>query len=281
MHQFFKKPNPYSEDLRSNVKLIFYIALGVLAFLSIFQPIDLSPFTWNEIGYFVGGTSIITFLILIFNIILLPSLFPKLFLHSKKSFVRDLFWNIWILLSLSLGNLLLFVQLFGLESIHFDVVTKISLMGFLPLLAIIITNNIRVLRAQLRMEREKNSKETVKESNPFVHFISEYKNDDFLVQAQSILMIKAADNYIEVYYESENGYKVKMIRSSLLKAEQVLLEYPFLMRVQRSYIVNLDNIKEIQNSSDGYKLLFHFPDLCAFVSQKYIESFKLKIKNNP
>ena len=94
-------------------------------------------------------------------------------------------------------------------------------------------------------------------------------------------MIKAADNYIEVYYESENGYKVKMIRSSLLKAEQVLLEYPFLMRVQRSYIVNLENIKEIQNSSDGYKLLFHFPDLCAFVSQKYIESFKLKIKNNP
>ena len=85
MSQFFKKPNPYNEDLRQNVKLVFFIGLGVLGFLALFQPINLVSFTKQEVIYFVGGTSIITFLVLIFNIIILPSLFPKLFFHKNKS----------------------------------------------------------------------------------------------------------------------------------------------------------------------------------------------------
>lgn len=276
MSQFFKKPNPYNEDLRQNVKLVFFIGLGVLGFLALFQPINLVPYTRNEIVYFVGGTTVITFLVLVFNIIILPSLFPKLFYHKNKSFIRDLFWNIWILVSLSLANLFLFINLFGLSSITYDIVTQISLLGLIPLTVLIITNHFRSLRAQLRQEKALNQSlmKEKKQDIQFVHFESEYKNDNLIVNPESIVLIKAADNYIEVFFESEGDIKNQLIRSSLVKAETLLADYPNIIRTQRSYIVNVKQIKDIQNSSDGYKLLFKKADLVAYVSQKYVTDFK-------
>lgn len=279
MHQFFKKPNPYNEDLRQNVKLVFFISLGVLGFLALFQPINLVPFTRQEIAYFVGGTSVITFLVLVFNIIILPSLFPKLFFHKQKSFMRDLFWNIWILVSLSIANLLFFIKL-GLRSITFDEITQISLLGFIPLTVLIITNHFRALRAQLRHERALNQllMNEQKQETKFIQFESEYKNDQLILNPETILMIKSADNYIDVYYESEGNIKNQLIRSSLVKAESLLIDFKHIIRTQRSYIVNIKQIKEIQNVADGYKLLFKNTDLVAYVSQKYLSDFKKKIQ---
>lgn len=276
MAQFFKKPNPYNEDLRQNVKLVFFISLGVMGFLALFQPINFTPFTRNEIVYLVGGTSLTTFLVLVFNIIILPSLFPKLFFHKNKSFVRDLFWNIWILVSLSFANLFLFIKLFGLKSITFEVFTQISLLGFIPLSVLIITNHFRSLRAQLRQEKAINQSliENQKQDDKFIHFESEYKNDNLIIKPETIILIKAADNYIEVFYESEGELKNRMIRSSLVKAEALLTEYNYIIRTQRSFIVNVKQIKEVQNVTDGYKLLFNKTDLVAYVSQKYITEFK-------
>lgn len=276
MAQFFKKPNPYNEDLRQNVKLVFFISLGVMGFLALFQPINFAPFTRNEIVYLIGGTSLTTFLVLVFNIIILPSLFPKLFFHKNKSFVRDLFWNIWILVSLSFANLLLFYKLFGFKYFSFEVVTQISLLGFIPLTVLIITNHFRSLRAQLRQERAINQSlmEAKIEEDRFIHFESEYKNDNLIIKPETIVLIKAADNYIEVFYESEGELKNRMIRSSLVKAEALMTDYSYIIRTQRSFIVNVRQIKEIQNAPDGYKLLFNKSDLVAFVSQKYISEFK-------
>lgn len=276
MAQFFKKPNPYNEDLRQNVKLVFFISLGVMGFLALFQPINFTPFTRNEIVYLVGGTSLTTFLVLVFNIIILPSLFPKLFFHKNKSFVRDLFWNIWILVSLSFANLFLFIKLFGLKSITFEVFTQISLLGFIPLSVLIITNHFRSLRAQLRQEKAINQAliENQKQDDKFIHFESEYKNDNLIIKPETIFLIKAADNYIEVFYESEGELKNRMIRSSLVKAEALLTDYNYIIRTQRSFIVNVKQIKEVQNVTDGYKLLFNKTDLVAYVSQKYITEFK-------
>ncbi|PKP28440.1 MAG: hypothetical protein CVU02_00925 [Bacteroidetes bacterium HGW-Bacteroidetes-19] len=279
MAQLFKKPNPYNEDLRQNVKLVFFISLGVLGFLALFQPINLVPFSRNEIVYFVGGTSVTTFLVLVFNIIILPSLFPKLFFHKNKSFLRDLFWNLYILISLSFANMFLFNNLFGLKSITFDVITQISLLGLIPLTVLIITNHFRSLRAQLRQEKAINQSliEANKSDGQFVHFESEYKNDNLIIKPETIYLIKSADNYIEVFYESEGELKNKMIRSSLVKAENLLQNFDYIVRTQRSFIVNVRQLKEIQNAPDGYKLLFNQSDLVAYVSQKYMSEFKKKI----
>jgi len=217
--------------------------------------------------------------VLVFNIIILPSLFPKLFFHKNKSFVRDLFWNIWILVSLSLANLFLYFKIFDVNSLTYEVITQISLLGFIPLTVLVITNHFRSLRAQLRQEKALNTqlKEKKEDHITFVHFESEYKNDNLIINPETLFLIKSADNYIEVFYESEGEVKNKMIRSSLVKAESLLSDYKYIIRTQRSYIVNMNQIKEIQNIPDGYKLLFQKSDLVAYVSQKYMTEFKKMI----
>ena len=154
--------------------------------------------------------------------------------------------------------------------------TQISLLGLIPLTVLIITNHFRSLRAQLRQEKALNQSlmKEKKQDIQFVHFESEYKNDNLIVNPESIVLIKAADNYIEVFFESEGDIKNQLIRSSLVKAETLLADYPNIIRTQRSYIVNVKQIKDIQNSSDGYKLLFKKADLVAYVSQKYVTEFK-------
>ena len=70
------------------------------------------------------------------------------------------------------------------------------------------------MRAQLRQEKELNHtllKENTKEIQ-FVHFESEYKSDNLIINPEALILIKAADNYIEVFYDSEGMVKNQLIR---------------------------------------------------------------------
>jgi hypothetical protein len=79
MLKFLKKPYPFNDDLKHNAKVILFISLGVLAFLLIFQPIDISSWTKKEFAYLVIGIAISTFSVLSISLIVLPSLFQKFF----------------------------------------------------------------------------------------------------------------------------------------------------------------------------------------------------------
>ncbi len=79
MWNFLNKPYPFNDDLRYNAKIILFISLGVLAFLLIFQPIEIYAFSTRQIINIVSGLAISTFFVLSVNLIILPSLFPKTF----------------------------------------------------------------------------------------------------------------------------------------------------------------------------------------------------------
>jgi DNA-binding LytR/AlgR family response regulator len=117
-------------------------------------------------------------------------------------------------------------------------------------------------------------KKTVFES--LIHFESEYKKDKLSILPDSLILIKAADNYIEVFYHSKEGIKSQLIRSTLIKAGEQVSEYDFIFRCHRTFIVNIHHIKEIEGNSQGYRLYFEGIDFPALVSQRYIPVFKEK-----
>ncbi|MCD4745858.1 MAG: LytTR family transcriptional regulator DNA-binding domain-containing protein [Bacteroidales bacterium] len=276
MLKFLNKSYPFNDDLRHNAKIILFISLGVLAFLLIFQPIDIVVFTTKEIIYLVLGLAISTFLVLSVNLIVLPSLFPKIFYNNIWSIKREIIWNLWILLTISSCDLLFYTQLFDVIEISFSDIGKIILLGFLPVAVLIIINQERLLRSHLKSAQQLNKKllESIQQKEKLIHFESDYKKDKLSISPNSLLVIKSADNYIEVYYKSEGVVKKQMIRSSLKKALETVNELDYILRCHRTFIVNTNHIKEIEGNSQGYKLYFemlHFPVL---VSQKYIKSFK-------
>lgn len=276
MLNFLKKPYPFNEDLRYNAKIILFISLGVLAFLLLFQPIDIRTFSSKEIFFLVAGLFVSTFLVLSFNLIILPSLFPKIFVSSSWNIKREIIWNIWILLTISASDFLIYTLLFGVIHIGFFDVAKLVLLGFLPVSALITINQNRLLKAHLKSAQQLNSRllESKNRKEAIVHIESEYKKDNLSIKSNALLVIKSSDNYIEVYHRSGSEIKKQLIRSTLKKVVEVTQQFDFIIQCHRTFIVNINHIIEIQGNSQGYKLFVEGIDFPITVSQKYINEFK-------
>jgi len=279
MFNFFNKPYPFNDDLRHNAKIILFISLGVLAFLLIFQPIEIDTFSTKKIFYLVTGLAISTFLVLSLNLIILPSLFPQLFYNNAWNIKREIIWNLWILLTISGSDFLFYSQLFGVLNISYSDIGKIILLGFLPVAVLIIINQDRLLRSYLKSAQQLNKKliDSKLEKEKLIHFESDYKKDKLSISPNSLIAIKSANNYIEIYYISKDIVKKQMIRYSLKKASEIVNEFDFILRCHRTFIVNINHIKEIKGNSQGYKLHLENLDFQVYVSQKYIAKFKERI----
>jgi len=276
MFEFLKKPYPFNDDLRYNAKIILFISLGVLVFLFIFQPIDIRSFSNKEIFYLLTGLAISTFLVLSFNLIILPSIFPKILESNAWNIKREIIWNVWILLTISASDFLLYTILFGVINISFSDVARLILLGLLPVSVLITLNQNRLLKANLKSAQQLNQRliESKTQKEKSVHFESEYKKDELTIKPSALLLIKSSDNYIELYYLSGGGVKKQLIRSTLKKAEESVHEFDFIFQCHRTFVVNINHIKEIQGNFQGYKLYFDNIDFPVPVSQKYISEFK-------
>ncbi len=274
MLNFLHKPYPFNDDLKHNAKTVLFISLGVLAFLLVFQPIEVSEFSQKEIFYLLSGLALSTFFILTLNLIVIPSLFKKI--SANWDIKREIIWNIWILFAISGSDFVLYTQLFGIININYSDIGRILLLGSLPVAVLIIINQQRLLRSNLKSAQQLNKKliENKQHKEKLIHFESEYKKDGLIVSANSLVMIKAADNYIEIFFESDNQIQKQLIRSSLNKAEEKIAEFDFIIKCHRSFIVNINHIKEIKGNSQGYMLYFENIDFPALVSQNNIEEFK-------
>lgn len=275
MLRFLKKSYPFNEDLKHNAKVIFFISVGVLAFILVFQPIEIYSHP-RKLVFLIAGFFLSTFVTLAINLLVLPSLFPRLFRSEKWNVGKEILWDIWLLLNVSFADFLIYTRLFEIMNLHFSDVGKILLIACLPLAVLIVINQERLLRAHLksalqmneRLMKSRNLKETL------IHLESEYKTDSISITADALVLIRSADNYIEVYYRSNGNVKKQMVRSSLKKAEETLRDFDFIFKCHRSYIININHIKEVRGDSQGYTLFFDQIDFPVPVSQNYIEEFK-------
>lgn len=276
MLAFLNKQYPFNSDLKHNAKIILFISVGVLVYILLFLPIDISSFTEKEITYLVAGITVATFILLSMNLIVFPSLIPKMFDSSRWTIKKEIIWNAWTLISISAIYYILYSFVYGVYVIHFVDLLQFVFLAVIPVSAVIIINYNRLLRTNLKMARQLNAKlaENKQLRERLIDFDSEYKKDNLIVRADSIIMIKSADNYIEVFYEKDGIVKNRLIRSSLSKMENMLKDFSFMFKCHRSYIINLNHIAEIQgHDAQGYKVFFEGIDFPALVSQTYIEAF--------
>lgn len=272
MLRFLRKSYPFNDDLKHNAKVIFFMSVGVLAFILVFQPIDIYSHS-KKLVILIAGFFLSTFVTLAINLLVLPSLFPRLFCSEKWNVGKEILWNVWLLLNVSFADFLIYTRNY---EFHFSDVGKILLIACLPVAILIVINQERLLRTHLRTALQRNERlmksRNLKEA--LIHLESEYKTDSITIKADALVLVKSADNYIEVYYRSNGNVKKQMVRSSLKKAEETLRDFDFLFKCHRSYVVNINHIKEVRGDSQGYTLSFDQIDFPVPVSQNYIEEFK-------
>lgn len=274
--RFYNRAYPFNEDLRHNAKIIFFISIGILGVLLIFQPIGIVELSRKDVFYLTTGLAASTFLSLILNLILLPSLLPKLFNPKRWKVKSEIFWNIWIVFTIMSSNFLFYSKLFGFFEIGLDTIWKLLLLSVLPVSVLITINQDRLLRAHLKSAEALNRK--LSESNiqdeKLVTFSSDYKNDNLSLKMSSLLLIRSANNYIEIFYLQNGVPKSQMVRCSMLNAERTVKDFETTIRCHRMYIVNINHIVKIEGNSQGYRLALDGIEFPVLVSQKYMNAFK-------
>jgi hypothetical protein len=95
--------------------------------------------------------------------------------------------------------------------------------------------------------------------------------------AGNILYFKSEDNYIFLYYKSDQEVKKELIRNNLKKLEQDL-NLPNFIRIHRSYMINSQNLVSIQKTSQGYRVKMDAsPDQVLSVSATYQRAFEDRV----
>lgn len=257
MLSVFNKPYPFNDDLKHNAKIIFFTSVGVFVFLFLFQPFDIGTLPVKERYYLMVGIAIVTFLSFSFNLLVVPSLFPKKFSSSSWNVKKEIFWDLWILFTTLVGYFVVNKYL-GVTKVGFSLIIKLVITAIVPITAIIVVNHNKMLRANLKLANElsKKLKENKSIQDKIVYFTSDYQKDSLAIKVNLLLLIRSANNYIEVFWKEGVTIKNQMVRCSTAYAEEILNEYKFIFKCHRSYMVNINYIDKIEGNSQGYRLFF-------------------------
>jgi hypothetical protein len=271
MWNIFNKPYPFNDDLKQNSKIIFFTSVGVFLFLFLFQPFDISALATREKYYLISGMAIITFLSLSLNLLIIPSLLPKAFSSSAWNIKKEIFWDIWILFT-SLAGYFLLNNTLGVMKIGFSLIIKLTLTAVIPLTVLIIINHNKILRSHLKLadELSKKLKENKTILDKIVYFNSDYQKDSLAIKVSLLILIRSANNYIEVFWKEAETIKNQMVRCSMFTAEELLKEHKFIFKCHRSYIINVNYIEKIEGNTQGYKLYFENISFSVPVSKNYV-----------
>ncbi len=266
----------YYNNHRLVLKAIIGISLGIFLFLLFFQPLNLQNPDFNNKLLILAAFGGITFILLGLMRIIIPSIFRGSFSAEKWTINKEILWAFLFVIFNSVA-FVFFARFVGKIPITFHIVTNIVILTLIAIAILTVVNEFHFLKKQVKDLRDgvvDLKDENIVEENLEIEFKSENKSEYFSLLLNQIILIKSANNYIEVIYLKENNISKRIIRNTLKKTEILFSKYPTMIRCHRSCIVNKKQIKKITKGNDGLKLtLFDYPKE-IYVSRQYA----LKVK---
>lgn len=268
-----------AQDAKYQIKLISLISLGMFLFVLFFQPFDYQMEDFNDRMIFTLGIAVITFLVLvIFRIVMPVSLTSRIHAESLKiSNEVGLIILIWFFVTA--GNIF-YLHYVGKVTLTLSVGVKIALFSAFPSIILKIADVNMALRVQLRHFVRRNIKlehdlanAEQQQSVPVV-LQSDTQTDKIELLPDDIMMIKSADNYVDIYYKTAEKVEHKLLRNTLKNIQQALREQPDFLRCHRTCIVNTAYIVNMTNSYKGHRLKMLDMEEEIPVSRQYILGIK-------
>jgi len=269
--QILNQPKQDEINFRKRLKYAVYSGLFVFMFLVFFQPFGLSDYIRQGASaiFFMAGYGVVTFVVLILNLIFFPKLFPKIFISEKWKVWCEIVYYVWFIFLIGTANMI-YTALISPNNLSFRTFLNFQLYT-LPIGIIIITTVVLIeqnahLKNNLKSALEMNAnlhKDRIQNSHiPSQNSIivkGQNSNDELTLVPADLYFIKSIDNYVEVCSRDQKGIKRNILRSTLKRLEDDFTEFPNLYKCHRAYLVNIHNIDHITGNSQGYRL--HFSDI--------------------
>jgi len=281
--QYLKQPFPKAE---SKWRIIILISLFVGFFLIIFQPFDINLYRNSNKYIVLSGYSLITFIILVFDMIVLENIFKK--------FYDDRNWKIWkefvsltlIIFTIGLGNALYTSIVFGF---YFEVGLKFYInfqaitftVSIIPITVLIVSKQ-KYLSNKYSTSAENVNQKLGKEKyetniNRRIKIFADNLRDFIEIEMSDFLFIESSGNYIEVHYLENNKDIRKTLRNTIKNSLNFFQDITEVLQCHRAFIVNTNKIINAKGNSQGLILHLENCDYEVPVSRNYVERFRNQI----
>ncbi len=246
----------------SRYKWLLSCAYGIFLylFLIVFLPFGVSNYDPNhqytlafllEIGIFVP----VTILVSLFNEFILKAIFKD---YQNYPFVIS--WTVWSLVLLGIIIFIVYNYLGNWHDWRWS-----SLPGFVFNTGTVLVFPATAMFFYYRYKTLRENYDTVLtntnnsiDDKQMIFFTGEGSKENLSVTVADFVYAQAQDNYIEIKY-LKNGVLSKFLIRSSLTALKERLEYDFLVRCHRSYLVNLYNVHSIKGSINDLQItMSHF-----------------------
>lgn len=263
------------------IKLIFFTTIYSLAFINIFRPFNSE--TWipgiNNFNYFVYSS-----LLVLMGSVLISLSRIIMFYFVKRVSIGYLEYLIWIFAEIFIlaviyvciayrvgfiNNFLDENQGLTLWEAIFDILRKAIANTTWMLLIPYIISFLYLYNEQLVREIS-NIKEEETENN-VIQFTDERGEVRFTIVSDKILYIESADNYCVVKYLKNDKINDFVLRSSLKRMTELLINTP-IQRCHRSYMINFEHITSLKKDNGEISLEFDIQNIKEIpVSKSYAD----------
>jgi hypothetical protein len=280
MAYFLDKINELFYKAKLELVELFAISLGVFLFILFFNPFSLNnPNQNNQLLVILGLGGIIFFLMALFYVVL-PFIFPKLLTPDESmeepEYIIGLI--VWVLTSVAFVFYLHFV---GRIELSFYMVFKAIVVCLVPLAIYwiiqtrtILKHHILILNHEVERMQFALSGQIKNKFQEKTVIESENKSESIAVMLSDIILIRSADNYVELVYLENEELKRKLLRNTLKNVENHLNQFPFFLRCHRTTLINTGFIERLFRNYTGVMIKIKGYDIEIPVSRQYL----LKVK---
>ncbi|WP_319479847.1 LytTR family transcriptional regulator DNA-binding domain-containing protein [uncultured Draconibacterium sp.] len=276
------KKYPFNDNLKVNARTISSVSLGIFLFLLFFQPFEIQNPDFNNRLIILATFGAITLVLLSVFRVIIPSIFITAFSEERWTILKEIIIDLFFVICNSVA-FAFFARYVGRIPMTFPIVINIVIISIAAAVIVVLTNQFYLLKKKVQKleltPKEDDKDESIKAPEE-IEFESENKTEYFTLFLEQLILIKSANNYIEVIYKHNNELKKKLIRNTMKTTENLLQKYPEIIRCHRSCMVNKNYIKKVSRGSDGLVLnLFDYPQE-IHVSRQYVLRLKEALKSS-
>ena len=272
--EYFTKPFPMMDFQESRLKMAVMMGFFVFIFLFIFRPFGISDYH-NEALIITIGYGFVTFAVVYLNNLLLPIAIPRFFNTDKWTIFRALVLNTWFILTISIGNYYYDKFLLPDDKTVFTLLQYIGYtvaVGVFPSLVIMVIMERKYKREHEALISKANSSifgRINQQKKQDLCFKGSNSKEEIILSPDELLMIKSDGNYCDLYYLQNGTLNKSSLRIPLKKVEDIIHEYGRIIKVHRSFIVNLDHITKLSGNARSIIVHIEKYDLEVPVSRSY------------
>jgi hypothetical protein len=280
MRNFLQKQLKIDAELKYLLTISVSLGLGMFLLFLFFQPFTFSDFSYNNLLLFLSGFGFITFFCILFFQNILPRLLPKWFStdYEENEPVSLSYFLIWIFTSVAFA---FYIRYVGLVMLSMYMVFKVIFICLVPVVLLWFVYKYKKIKALAIALEDQNIdlKSLLKEygkdhKSGLIEIFSDNRSEKVTVRPDDLILIRSADNYIEIDYKGDDKIEKVLIRNTLKSIEVQLALYPNIIRCHRSYLVNLDNVEKLVKKNDGYKVRIKDVYYELPVSRQYLLELK-------